>query len=97
MVLDPIPQPLSVHFFASRPQPPTSLYGRQCRDSLPYSSRLIHVCAINHLIYGMFMLIHDSWICDPIAFRRIDTSAATNMAGAVTHYHVRHDSFMCVP
>jgi len=26
MVLDPIPQSLSVHFFGSRPQPPTSLY-----------------------------------------------------------------------
>jgi len=25
MVLDPIPQPLPVHFFGSRPQPPTSL------------------------------------------------------------------------
>ena len=24
MVLDPIPQPLPVHFFGSRPQPPTS-------------------------------------------------------------------------
>jgi len=26
MVLDPIPQSLPVHFFGSRPQPPTSLY-----------------------------------------------------------------------
>jgi len=26
MVLDPIPQPLPVHFFGSRPQPPTSPY-----------------------------------------------------------------------
>jgi len=26
MVLDPIPQPLSVHFLGSRPQPPTSPY-----------------------------------------------------------------------
>ena len=30
MVLDPIPQPLPVHFFGSRPQPPTS------RSTLPY-------------------------------------------------------------
>ena len=30
MVLDPIPQPLPVHFFGSRPQPPTSPCERQC-------------------------------------------------------------------
>ena len=29
MVLDPIPQPLPVHFFGSRPQPPTSLCQRR--------------------------------------------------------------------
>ena len=29
MVLDPVPQPLPVHFFGSRPQPPTSQSGNQ--------------------------------------------------------------------
>jgi len=30
MVLDPIPQSLPVHFFGSRPQPPTSRYACAC-------------------------------------------------------------------
>ena len=29
MVLDPIPQPLPVHFFGSRPQPPTSRHSKR--------------------------------------------------------------------
>jgi len=33
MVLDPIPQSLPVHFFGSRPQPPTSPRGQQYRSS----------------------------------------------------------------
>ena len=35
MVLDPIPQPLPVHFFGSRPQPPTSQVDTQRRNFLP--------------------------------------------------------------
>jgi len=34
MVFDPIPQPLPVHFFGSRPQPPTSPYLRHSICSL---------------------------------------------------------------
>ena len=37
MVLDPIPQPLPVHFFGSRPQPPTSRK-RQC-SAIPVPGR----------------------------------------------------------
>ena len=39
MVLDPIPQSLPVHFFGSRPQPPTSL---SC-ISLAYATSLLHL------------------------------------------------------
>ena len=37
MVLDPIPQPLPVHFFGSRPQPPTSRHGMALRHSGRFS------------------------------------------------------------
>ena len=37
MVLDPIPQSLPVHFFGSRPQPPTSLY--ICLEGSPSAGR----------------------------------------------------------
>ena len=37
MVLDPIPQSLPVHFFGSRPQPPTSLYGVHTDTKMPHT------------------------------------------------------------
>ena len=40
MVLDPIPQPLPVHFFGSRPQPPTSLHVHFAYFIHSYMSRL---------------------------------------------------------
>jgi len=40
MVLDPIPQPLPVHFFGSRPQPPTS----PLIDEQVYVQRVVCVC-----------------------------------------------------
>jgi len=52
MVLDPIPQPLPVHFFGSRPQPPTS--HRPCLSHPTKQSYLVtwmsHVLAVtSHL------------------------------------------------
>jgi len=38
MVLDPIPQPLTIHFFGSRPQPPTSP-----SDTLPRALYLLTI------------------------------------------------------
>jgi len=50
MVLDPIPQPLPVHFFGSRPQPLTSLdmcafYLRDMHmcDSVTYKKRQVYI------------------------------------------------------
>ena len=48
MVLDPIPQPLHVHFFGSRPQPPTSPY-----NTLHTSRKMT----------SSYMWHHVSWIC----------------------------------
>jgi len=44
MVLDPIPQSLPVHFFGSRPQPPTSrnCLSRACRAMTPHRNESRH-------------------------------------------------------
>jgi len=44
MALDPIPQSLPVHFFGSRPQPPTSPY--------PLSTKTSHSNHVTHLQLG---------------------------------------------
>ena len=46
MVLDPIPQPLHVHFFGSRPQPPTS--------PSHINLALTNQCALLYLLYLSF-------------------------------------------
>jgi len=46
MVLDPIPQPLPVHFFGSRPQPPTSPYYGSSATSLIWDWRC-SVCDVS--------------------------------------------------
>ena len=43
MVLDPIPQSLPVHFFGSRPQPPTSPYLSHSEHTFPAFSPYIHL------------------------------------------------------
>ena len=54
MVLDPIPQPLPVHFFGSRPQPPTSLrwrnlapVGEKNKNESEVEKRFF-LCALSH-------------------------------------------------
>jgi len=42
MVLDPIPQPLPVHFFGSRPQPPTSAPHAQVQESVQMAHSHTH-------------------------------------------------------
>ena len=42
MVLDPIPQPLPVHFFGSRPQPPTSAPHAQVQESMQMAHSHTH-------------------------------------------------------
>ena len=44
MVLDPIPQSLPVHFFGSRPQPPTSPSYRVRQNSPSYTSKSPYLC-----------------------------------------------------
>ena len=68
MVLDPIPQSLPVHFFGSRPQPPTSRYVtvivpkmrslRLCSSlsegsELAEVRRLVSVNVLENLVHGM--------------------------------------------
>ena len=52
MVLDPIPQSLPVHFFGSRPQPPTSL----CKVSFQVCSREFATVRFSHRS-GSFFLV----------------------------------------
>jgi len=47
MVLDPIPQSLPVHFFGSRPQPPTSRFGTYCHICYQY---IYDICCIYYLL-----------------------------------------------
>ena len=53
MVLDPIPQPLTVHFFGSRPQPPTSPI---------YTTHVLHNIEGHH-IYGGPLYMTMSHVC----------------------------------
>jgi len=58
MVLDPIPQSLPVHFFGSRPQPPTS---RQEQPEGVYIYICIYICIIHMLglyIYGCIYILY---------------------------------------
>jgi len=64
MVLDPIPQSLPVHFFGSRPQPPTSRFkglfgvveGHTC---FAYVCMHIHICeCVFHTLYVCICLPH---------------------------------------
>ena len=53
MVLDPIPESLPVHFFGSRPQPPTSQWDLQleaCYAFLPPC--MVISCVTDNLIFG---------------------------------------------
>ena len=50
MVLDPIPQPLPVHFFGSRPQPPTSP-----RDVPISMFKLSHLCIIMYTYTSVYI------------------------------------------
>jgi len=54
MVLDPIPQSLPVHFFGSRPQPPTSRW----RGLTSTSKKLVVQCVI-----GLIYLLHLTYAC----------------------------------
>jgi len=49
MVLDPIPQPLPVHFFGSRPQPPTSPHA-QDNKSFVNINRIMLFAHINQIM-----------------------------------------------
>ena len=52
MVLDPIPQSLPVHFFGSRPQPPTSPYNNAENAAVARSTgACVHMCASDIYIY----------------------------------------------
>jgi len=64
MVLDPIPQSLPVHFFGSRPQPPTSHLERNCacerekeREKINLSFLVCSVCW-NEMLY-----LEMEWVC----------------------------------
>jgi len=65
MVLDPIPQPLPVHFFGSRPQPPTSLWMSQEYSMSQKRESLINVSKESHIyvyICLIYTYIYVSWM-----------------------------------
>ena len=65
MVLDPIPQSLPVHFFGSRPQPPTSRVAQySCAFSwviIHFLEYLTHMLAVIHL--DVFASVFSTHVC----------------------------------
>jgi len=90
MVLDPIPQSLPVHFFGSRPQPPTSL-----------SRSLSHTCALSLSSYAqkhqnlrISSVFSDSSPSDMRAKTRLAVSLDfVSLANTIIYMSVWHDPF----
>ena len=59
MVLDPIPQSLPVHFFGSRPQPPTSLTYHELYHSHTTNSIIYVFAPMRHLGPPLWQVFHE--------------------------------------
>ena len=89
MVLDPIPQSLPVHFFGSRPQPPTS-----CR--MEVSTHTYHIIVLS--LIRITSLICVAFICHVIRMRvtwcdtyECSEHSSVSYHCVITHtYHIAH-------
>jgi len=108
MVLDPIPQSLPVHFFGSRPQPPTSPFVRQkrlsqkrltCRPMWMISTKSL--CIFIYLYLSLFIFIYEwypwnlysSYVNDMNeSWHIMNSLLILYMWGAMTHSYHSHRS-----
>ena len=112
MVLDPIPQPLPVHFFGSRPQPPTSRPASLWRDSIlaftrvtwlmlfhskiPHHPLLVSRVSVTHLIHTV-TLSSSHYSDAPWLFPHHVTLSLHRDSFLITHvFFMWRDSFLCV-
>ena len=74
MVLDPIPQSLPVHFFGSRPQPPTSPHIRGTQDMWVQTHTYVYLCQLLQ-IYSTETVCQLIYVCDSFHCRHTSQHA----------------------
>ena len=98
MVLDPIPQSLPVHFFGSRPQPPTShcnkaiyrLESLRCKVGVYFMFRILYTICVD-VLYRLEPRSLD-WC---IMYLRILSVRILCRLGSLG-WHIIHDIYVCI-
>jgi len=76
MVLDPIPQSLPVHFFGSRPQPPTSHWATKANEKRKYSG--LPIAEDAKILLCISITLHVQWRYPRIIYKQWNVDGVSN-------------------